>query len=379
MPTKKNILFVITKGNFGGAQRYVFDIASNLPKDEFSVSVAMGEGHALEQKLESVGIETIRIKSLKRNIYLLGDIQAFWELFFIFRLERPDIIHLNSSKAGLIGTIAARLASIVTSNYSPKIIFTGHGWAFNEKRNIISRAILSLLHYTTILGSHITIAVSERVRAQLAQFPFASKKIVTIHNGIKNDNYKDKNEARTQLALPLDKTIIGTISELHTNKGIDCALHACAHVFEEYPEVHFVILGDGEERKSLELLTKNLGIDSRVIFLGYVPHAAEYLKAFDIFSLTSRTEAFPYVLLEAGAASRPVIASRVGGIPELIEHQVSGLLSYPDDSDDIEHKMKVLLSDENKRNEYAQKLNQKVSLEFSLENMLEKTLVLYKK
>ena len=375
---RKKILYVITKGNFGGAQRYVFDLATRLPKEQFEVTVAMGNGGALENKLTEKNIETARIPSLQRDIHVFNDISTFWEIFYLLRLERPDIVHFNSSKAGLIGTIAARAASLYTKNYSPKIIFTGHGWAFNEERPALSKLILGAAHYVTILASHTTIAVADHIKKQLGVIPYITKRITTIHNGIEMEIFLSKKDAREKLGLPQDATILGTISELHKNKGIDFALRAFAYVWEKYPDAYFVIIGEGEERKSLIKLTHELGIHSRVLFLGYIPNAAQFLKAFDIFTLTSRTEALPYVLLEAGLANLPVIASRVGGIPEIIDHQISGLLSYPGDSNDIEHKMKLLLSDETKRSEYAQKLHKKVTTEFSLEKMIEKTIGLYK-
>ena len=110
--TKKEILYVITKGNWGGAQRYVFDLATAAKEADFDVSVLIGENGLLNKKLEASSIPVIAAPKLKRDIHLLGDIHAVWHLFLIFKKEKPNIVHLNSSMAGATGVLAARLACI---------------------------------------------------------------------------------------------------------------------------------------------------------------------------------------------------------------------------------------------------------------------------
>jgi len=130
---RRKILFVITKSNWGGAQRYVFDLATNLPKDKFEVVVAFGgtgepgaQTGMLHKKLEGAGVRTITLTYFTRNIFLLFDIRAFFELISLLRKERPDILHLNSSKAGGFGSVAGRVTLI------PNIIFTSHGLALQR-------------------------------------------------------------------------------------------------------------------------------------------------------------------------------------------------------------------------------------------------------
>lgn len=167
---RKKIFFVITKSNFGGAQRYVYDLATALPVNEFDVSVVFGEGGELEEKLKNVGIKTIRIETLQRNVSFFKDLKVFFELIKIFRREKPDIIHLNSTKIGGIGSFAGRISEV------PKIIFTAHGWAFNEKRNAVSKIFIAFLQWLTVLFSHTTIAVSQSMANQILKFPLDSQK-----------------------------------------------------------------------------------------------------------------------------------------------------------------------------------------------------------
>lgn len=371
-PSKIKILYVITKGNFGGAQRYVFDLATNLPKEEFDVTVAMGEGDALKERLEKSGIRTIKIIGLKRDINIFGEIISFFHLIKLFKEERPHIIHLNSSKVGAIGALAGRLTKV------PKIIFTGHGWAFNEKRNIISRALIAFIHWLTIVATHTTIAVSKRIRDQISLFPFTKGKISIIHNGVSNIEFLSKEDARSELSDNKEGLWIGTISELHKNKGVDFIIKAFAKIKAQHPDAHLYIIGGGEEEKNLKSLVKKHSLESQIHLLGFRDNASKYLKAFDIFTLTSRTEAFPYVPLEAGLAELPVIASRVGGIPEIISNKENGILVEPGNIFEIQFALRDLLSSEEKRLSYGKLLSLKVRNEFSFEEMLGKTITLYK-
>ena len=185
---KRKILYMITKGNFGGAQRYVFDLATNLPKDQFEVVVAHGDGETLGSKLQEAGIRVIKLKSSQRNINPIKDVLAFFEILKVIRTEKPNIVHLNSSKVGLLGSLAVRVLNlywkVADKSYKLKAIFTGHGWAFTEERNLLSKAFLAMLHWKTLLMAHTTIAVSQRTADQISHFPFIKKKIRTIYNGL---------------------------------------------------------------------------------------------------------------------------------------------------------------------------------------------------
>jgi len=128
---RKKIAYVITKSNWGGAQRYVYDLATNVPKNTFDVIVVCGGNGTLAKKLEQEGTRVIRIKGLERDIRFGSEIRVLYRLKHLFAQEQPDIVHLNSSKIGGLGSLAARMARV------PHIIFTAHGFAFNEKRNIV--------------------------------------------------------------------------------------------------------------------------------------------------------------------------------------------------------------------------------------------------
>lgn len=376
---KTKVLFVITKSNFGGAQKYVFDLATSIPKDKFDVAVALGGSGLLIQKLNEKGVRVLPIPSLARDVNTASDLSAFFELLSIFRNERPDVVHLNSAKAGGVGALAARLARV------PKIIFTAHGWAFNEERSRLQHFIIKFFSWITMLLSHKTIAVSDAVKNDARNWPLIDNKIVVIKNGIKEPEFYTKNDAREKLFALADTQptpdafIIGTIAELHKSKGLQYAIEAFAKLAQKDPNMRYLVLGSGDEKERLDGLVKHYGLQERVFLLGFVEDAARFLMAFDVFILPSTTEALGLVLLEAGHAGLPVVASNVGGIPEIIEDGKTGILVQSRDSKGLAEAIKKIIDSPTMRTSLGTALHKKVLDDFLSEKALSITLALYEK
>lgn len=379
---QKKIIYVITKSNWGGAQRYVFDLAVNF-NNKFDVSVLFGGNGELKKRLEQANIKTFSLDKLQRDIKFTDDIKNFFELIKIFKKEKPDIVHLNSAKVGFSGSLAARLTNV------PKIIFTSHGWAFNEDRNFASKKIIFLLQWLTVLLCHKTICVSNSVASQMNKTFFTKKKITTIYNGTSPINFFENKEAKKFLSeknLELkNKTAqknlfwLGTISELHSNKGTLYTIKAISLIKEKFKKLPFVfiIIGEGEKRKELEKLILTENLSETVFLLGHIKDGSKYLKAFDIFTLTSTTEALGYVILEAGIARLPVIASRVGGIPEIISHLENGYLAETKNIEEIAKGIEYLLINEGQRKIFGDNLFKTVKEKFETKKMIEETEKIY--
>jgi len=375
----RKLFICITKSDWGGAQKYVFDIATNTPRDQFDTTVLVGDGN-LKKRLEDARVKTLLLKNAQRDINIKKEFGLLFELIKLFKKEKPDIVHLNSSKMGLIGALAGRIVGI------KKIVFTIHGWAFNEDRNFVSKIFIKILHIFTIILCHKAISVSETTKNQSVKL--FNKKIAIIKNGLRETELIDKESARESLCkkiLEKNKKVsdilsknpvwIGTVSELHANKGLSYAIEAISKTKDN---VIFVIIGEGERRKELEELTVKLGISNRIFLIGRVDYASLYLKAFDIFTLSSVTEALPYVLLEAGYATLPVVASDVGGIPEIIENGKTGILISPKNSEEIKNSIEYLIKNPQKSRVLGDSLREKISRNFTQKMMLEKTFSLYK-
>lgn len=306
------LVIAITKSNWGGAQRYVYDIATHFNTDKhFEVAVLSGGDGDLIAKLHTNNIRTISLPTLGRDIGIMKDTKSLIKLFQIIHKEKPDILHLNSSKMGLLGGIVGRLCGV------KKIIFTAHAWPFNETRPSYQKRIFKLLGLATVFVSHKTIAVSQSVIRSLHAPSFISRKITCVYTGIEAPKLHEDGLFFKNFSLEKTPgTHIVSIGELHTSKGLDRALIAlakCKHLTWTYH-----IIGTGEKKEYLTTLVNQLGIQDRVIFHGFVENASLYLNSFDLFLFPSRTEALGYVAIEALFSKLPIVASNAGGIPEVL-------------------------------------------------------------
>lgn len=372
----KKVLFLITKSNWGGAQRYVYDLATKLPRDEFEVAVAVGGGGLLIRKLREADVRVIVIPSLQRDVSLAKESRALLEIWRIVRSERPDVLHINSSKAGAFGAIIGRMARV------PRIIFTAHGWAFNEDRPWWQRMVLKKIHWFTVLLSDRTIAVSHELRRQM-NWPLASAKMVVIHNGRAIENPLPRDGSRSyliqkepRLAPYRDDFWSMTIAELHPIKRHLAIIEAVKQASLEKPNLRHLIIGAGEEEAKIRKAIAENGLTENVFLLGAIDEAARYLKATDVFILASRSEAFAYALIEACLAGIPSIATAVGGLPEIVEHEKNGLLIPVDDKSLFEAILR-LYTDEGLRSKLAEGARSSAH-RFSFADTLTKTADLYR-
>ncbi len=329
-PQKKKVLFLITKSNWGGAQRYVYDLATNLDRTKFEPVVALGGSGPLATMLENAHIKVVYLAKMKNSTGLKQARMMIAELKRVIKSENPDIFHLNSSVAGLVGALAGRLSRV------PTLIFTAHGWAFNEDRPLKQRLVIKALHWLTVLLCDRTIAVSNALVTQM-NWPGAHTKMKVINPGRTIGAMYDKREAREKIidfCPPLSKSNndywLLCLAELHPIKRHHILLSAFASRAKSNPNNRLVLIGEGEERNAIELQIKNLGLTSQVFLLGNIIEAARFLKAFDAFVLVSKSESYGYVLHEAGLAGVPIIATNVGGIPDIIKNGEDGLLIKPD-------------------------------------------------
>jgi len=390
METKKiKILYCITKATWGGAQRYVFDLATSLPKNQYEVTVLMGGEGTLKDKLKLAEIKTIDLPGLERDIKISTDISLIFSLIKIFKKEKPQIVHLNSSKIGLLGAIAVYIFNLFNKKSKIKAIFTGHGWAFNEDRNWFQKKVIHSLHWFTIALCTQTIAVSQATADQISTSSFLKGKITVIKNGINKTDFLDKEVARQKILdlLPGNEINgnlwIGTISELHKNKGLKYIIEAMSLIKlnDSNPEQKLpilIIIGEGEKRLKLQQRIDRYKLNNVVFMPGRIDNASQYLKAFDIFTLTSTTEAFPYSILEAGQSGLPIIASAVGGIPEVINDMANGILLKPRDPEEIKKALEFLMANPHKMADFSHEIKIQISNEFSLKKMVDKTMALYK-
>lgn len=371
------IVYLITKSNFGGAQKYVYELAVAAKARGWNVIVACGGTGGkkatlglLATKLTEAGITVIPIPHFMRNISFDDDLTAFFEVRRLLREERPTVLHVTSSKAGGIGALAGRWTRV------PHIIFTSHGLTMDETwRPFWQRFFIKVGTWLTMWHAHAVIMITKETYKRAKRMPAMWFKVKCIKNGVAPVDFLDRAAARTELglAVPEGHFLIGGIGELHINKNWTAAIQTIATLPSN---VHLAIIGSGEEYDSLRYHIEKFKVTGRVHLLGYIPDAVRYLKAFDAFLLPSRKEGLPYVILEAGLAGLPVIASDLPGIRDIITSGQNGILIEPTPKL-LGTAVEMLLRDESMRRRLGAALQEHVMKEFSVTHMVDETFSLY--
>lgn len=345
---KPKLLLLVTSSAWGGAERYVVRLASQASA-EFDVTVAAGTSVSRElfRRLPA-HVASFELKDLVRQISPLKDARAALRLREFIDREKFDLVHVNSSKAGLVGTLAARF-----SRSKPPVIYTAHGWGFSEKRSWFFR--LAVLWSEKIAAPHraatIVLTSSERdIALDNRLSTEANTHLIPL--GIDEDeiDFLDRAEARAEIsrACGFDDRggrIIGTIANAYPAKDLSNLLKSFDSLAAKMPSIGLVVFGDGPEMPKLSALRAALPNGKRVYLPGAMPDAARLLKGFDVFALSSSKEGMPWVMLEASLAGIPIVATRVGAIPELIEDRVSGLLVESGDASALAEALGEVLTD----------------------------------
>lgn len=397
----KKILYVITQSHFGGAQKYVHDLALEL-STRHKVTVAVGEGDEAPwmQELRDAGIEVIRLKHVKRNLSPWHDFLSGFELFNLYRKIQPDVIHLNSSKVGATGAVTGFFYNI--SNYGlrftiyAKVIYTVHGLVLNEPLSLPYKIFYWFAEWCGALFKDALICVSEHDKQSVLRYHIApEKKVYVVHNGIdvSESQFLDRNTARAELfqtsphlsaialatveSLTTNPFIIGTIAGHYKTKGLTHALKALLLLPNNVrSNIHYILIGDGPERSILEKYITEHNLSEIVTLTTVAENAAQYLKAFDLFILPSVKEGLSYTLIEARAAGLPIITTTVGGNPEIVTNNETGLLVPPADPQALADAITKLHTDENLRVTLANNARNNID-KFSLHTMVQETVQYY--
>lgn len=360
------ILYLITKSNWGGAQKYVYDLATSFDEKGVDTCVAFGGHDELEKKLEEAHIKTYPLPSLARDVSFRKEFAVAREIAALIRKEKPDILHLNSSKAAGIGAFVGRALGV------PTVIFTIHGAPFREDRNFISKRLIYFFTWLTCLFSHKVITVSKQDEADIGAMFLIKKKVVTIYNGIPLNGQIPKRER------PKERVIhIVSIGDLTRNKGYLYGLEAIDILVKKGIPVTYTIEGEGEDRKKIEEYIAIKKLDGVVKLLGRTLKTNHMLHEYDIFLLPSVKEGLPYTLIEAGKAMLPVVTTITGGIPEIVRHEDTGLLVQPKDSEGLSKALERIIVNRRYAKSLGQKLHSHIVQNFSYSKMLAETAKVY--
>jgi len=348
-----NILHLISSGGFYGAESVVAALAREQSRTH-TVQVGVFENsHAPENRVaaefEMRGIPVMRIPCRRRiDLRTVGHIRSIiWQ-------KGIGLVHSHGYKADIYAHLAARRMSV-------PLIATAHHWTGQT-------AAVRLYEFFDglVLNSfHAVVAVSERIASELRGAGVNPDKITVIDNGINLERFNAGTPAlRTELQQG-NRLLIGTAGRLVSQKGISYFLEAAQRVLQEFPDVLFVVVGDGPEREALQQLAGNLGIQGKVSFLGARADMANVYASLDVFVLASLAEGMPMAALEALASGLPVVATDVGAVSRIIVPGQTGMLVHPADSVELAQAVLCLLRDPALRQRLARNGNARVHENFS--------------
>jgi len=372
---KIKILQIITLSEWGGVQRVCFDLIKNLDKKKFQVEVACKPGGILIEKLKEIEIRVYSINSFRRGIFPINDFKTLISLYRLIKKRKYDIVHCHSTKAGVLGRTAARLAGV------KKIYFTVHGWGFyNEGEYSWIKRIIEFLEKITAKCSTRIICVSENDKKEGIKRKIAEKdKFLVIKNGIDWKVEGSKEKTRGKLGLKEDEIAFGMIGRLVYQKNPLMFLRTAKEIIKIYQKAKFILIGGGSLFQECQNFIKKNRLENNIFLLGkkLPDEIRELLLGFDVFVLTSKYEGLPLTIIEAMFAGLPIIATNVGGVSELIEDGKNGFLVNLNSIEELVQKMIYFIENPKERKEMGKK-SQKVAEEnFTLDKMIKKYESLY--
>jgi glycosyltransferase involved in cell wall biosynthesis len=362
------VIHVITRLDRGGSARNTMLTALGHDRVRYEPLVVAGRpgrwdaqgGQAATDEncrlLDKAGIPWIIIPTLIRKISPLKDLLTFWALVRLFRQERPAIVHTHTSKAGVLGRLAAWWSGV------PAIVHTPHGHVFYGHFNALWSWVFVLVERLLARVTTRLIALTEAERDDhLERGVGREDQFVVIPSGIDLERFQDGGQTRSErpdwFPCPPGSFVVGSVGWLTPVKGHRFLIEAAARLKPFFPNLHVVLVGNGELQTELSALADRLGLKDSVHFLGERDDVEVCLSAMDLFVLPSLNEGMGRALVEAMAAGLPVIASRTGGVPALIEHGRTGLLVPAGDADALAEAIRQALD----RPDWAKRMGQAAS------------------
>jgi glycosyltransferase involved in cell wall biosynthesis len=360
MFSKKVLLYIITQSEIGGAQSNVLDLISGFQED-YDVHLATRIEGQLTESVKAINVPVHLLSNLVRPINLLHDYYGIQECISLIGVIKPDIIHAHSSKCGLIARIAGWISGV-------PVVFTAHGWGFSPGTPLLRRWIAWLSEKLAApLGKKI-VCVSESDRQLAIKFGIGTKNsLVTIHNGINNIPIPVANPSVQPPRLIM-------VARFNEQKDQATLLKAISSLFFPF---HLDFVGSGASMESCQALAESLGVKDKVSFLGDRTDVPQLLAQSQIFILTSHYEGLPISILEAMRAGLPVIATKVNGIPEEVEHGKTGLLVSDKDVKEVAKALSILIESPELRQQMGEAARKKFLEEFTIERMLDETRIVY--
>lgn len=340
---KKTIIHVAQSA--GGVAEYLYMLIKNIDREQYNNILIVSEDYKNQEERFKNIVEKIYFVPMTREINLKSDLISIIAIRKILRKEKSDIVYLHSSKAGAIGRIA------LLFNFKRKILYNAHGWYFNANIGKRKKKIFSIIEKILAIKTDMIINISQSEYDSAIKYKIAkSKKMCIIENGIDFSRFKDSNkyreETRTKYNIKEDDVVIGVVGRISEQKDPMTSIKAFELVHKENNKTKLMLVGSGElEKEVLEYARQN-NIENDIIITGWVNDVEKYIPAFDIAILPSRWEGFGLVIIEYMACDKPIVASNVGGIGNIIKNEENGLLINVSDYIELANNINNLIKNE---------------------------------
>ena len=365
---------IITLSEYGGAQKHILILSNMLKKNGYDVDVISGEGDQLKEYLDKSSINNIKIDSLIRSINPIKDFKALFQLVKIIKKNNYDIVHCHSSKAGLLGRIAAKIAGVKC------IVFTAHGFVFNEPMSSIKKRIYIIAEKFAAHFGHKVITVSQKDYNTALQYNITTKeKLVYIPNALEKSeplNIEEKSKLHKELHIDEKCITIGCVANFFETKGYVYLIEALNRLNKEGYPFQALLIGNGPKFEEIKEMAIN---DKNIRFLGFRDDAEKLINIFDVFVLASIKEGMPYVILEAMGKGIPVLCTKVGALTDIIKHKENGFIVDPANSDALYEYLKEIILGKYDLKEIGKKGNEFIDNNFNLDDCVNKIIKVYEK
>jgi glycosyltransferase involved in cell wall biosynthesis len=357
----------------GGAERVAMEIATRLDQSRFE-SVFCASRYWEGARSDSVQDAERRMDEAGVRYFGLGrrsgiDLYRWLSLRGILRRERVDVLHSHMFGSNVGGTMIGRLARV------PAIVAHEHTWSFEGRplRRFVDREVIGR-------GSTVFIAVSRDDQRKMAEIEGVNpKKILHVPNGIAPPPPPTGADVRSELGIPTGAPLVGTVSVLRPQKALDVFIRAAAQLLREDPDLRVLLAGDGPLRGELTELVHSLGVQDRLLLPGYRSDASDVIAALDVAVSSSAFEGSPLAVMEYMESARPIVATRVGGVPDLIENGVHGLLVDPGDVPALSAAIRRMLDEPEAARRMGQAAHDRRRHEFTVDLMVRRFEALYER
>lgn len=361
------ILYVITKSEIGGAQTHLMEVVRYMHYVGHNVLVVTGTAGWLTNELATIGVDYVILPDLIREINPAKDIKTITSICHILEDKQPDIIHCHSSKAGIVGRIAGAIKNIPA-------VFTAHGWAFTSGVSPAKRIIYAAIEHIMLGITKRVICVSEFDR-KLAKrwFLHNYNRVITVHNGIADKKFS--NSTVREYSLPLKLVSVARFSHQKNNMELIRAVEQINKLYSGSLQLNMV--GDGPLLSEAQAYVESYKLEDDVHFLGSRTDVGDILNQNDIFCLISNYEGLPISIIEAMRAEMPIIASDVGGVNELVQDGVNGLLIPRGNIFELVDKLKYILEHKDLIKSMGEASRKIYEEEYTADRMNQKILSVY--